>query len=378
MIADLHRKAARAMCLVATLAFASCAGDGTLGANPVQPVRGEAASAVNDIAAWREAVQLSALPGAGCFQAAYPSRRWSRIACAAPFAHRFFAPSARLRPHSVNGAEWNLQAPHGDTIASAIGSFPQANVTGEKSNSGSGSPTLSNAYTFQINSNFYNNPVACKGVPNCGSGWVQFVFTNPVTNPYGSPPQAGLTVWNIISPKPGTSIGTCPGGGPPYQGSCYQYGPAVLLSNQSISKNALQGMAIRGSSGTNGSGDPYLSVYLTTGKLTVGIEWANPQLSDLPQRWKSAQFNVLGHDGGSKAIFSPGTTITARLATQFASGSNAAPTCTPGASTTAETNNLPFVAAPPSKSVTYPSIVFKQSNAIAPGNASCLALPGYP
>jgi hypothetical protein len=380
VIVHLDRNAVRGICLVAALSLASCGGGSAFVSNGVQPAGNTQTAGV---AAWRTSLIRNPLPGAGCFKASYPSVTWSRTACSSSLERPSVTMAARFRPESMAGNEWNASAPRGDTITTAIGSFPYAYVTGEHSayySSCGSCRSGANYYGIQINTNVYPNPAACKGIANCTSGWVQFVYLNPVFDgSYGSPPRGALTIWNILLSKSGTMV--CPRGFSSSGSSatgCYLHSQAVLVPNQSIDKNGLEGITLQGMSGTSSSSGktPYLSAYLTFGKTTVGMQWPNPPLSDIASHWQSAQFNLMGHNGGSEAIFKKGSTLTARLETQFSSGAKTAPTCVPGRSTTAESNSLAFVAAPKLPQTTLPSIVFKESNVIPAGSLSCRALSG--
>jgi hypothetical protein len=60
---------------------------------------------------------------------------------------------------------------------------------------------------------------------------------------------------------------------------------------------------------------------------------------------------------------------------QTDTGNTSAPACDADSGTTGESSNLSFVTAPSPTELTYPSILFKESNVSGGGTASCDAIP---
>lgn len=155
---------------------------------------------------WRVSMAQVPLPKRGCFQAAYPNKEWREVACkAAP--NRPMPPKRGARPLVVgNSNDISAQAPTG-FIATAIGSFDTVtSVTSESGPIGNSGPSIANAYTLQLNMNFFNGAV-CSGaaVPANCSTWQQFVFEND-----GTSGDAFIQYWILKydNPCPPGNIGT--------------------------------------------------------------------------------------------------------------------------------------------------------------------------
>ena len=128
---------------------------------------------------WRVNIGQVVLPKNGCFTAAYPNNQWREVACVA--APDYPMPPRRgPRPLTVgNGDDVSPQAPSGN-ISTAIGSFDNlTNVTSESGQVNNTGPAVNNAYTLQLNTNFFASST-CSGaaVPANCLGWEQFVFEN--------------------------------------------------------------------------------------------------------------------------------------------------------------------------------------------------------
>jgi hypothetical protein len=288
---------------------------------------------------WREAIAHVPTPkDGGCFTASYPSLAWSKIACVE-------APDVPFIPKSDHtegaqtvgdGNDYAIQTKR--LISTAVGSFPK--VSGVKSEIGEGKK---NAYTLQLNSEFFNGPV-CAGAaqPKQCLSWLQYVY-------YASGRQKGLVFmqywlihWNTTCPARWRTLG----------GDCYTNSAAVPAPPEPISD--LGQMAITGSA-VDGGLDTTLftdgaNAYQTTGKDTV---------VDLAGAWNGAEFNVIGPGGGSEANFNPGSKMTVKIAVD--DGSTRRPTCLAHGGTTGETNNLTLGACK-AKAGDTPYIAFVQSN----------------
>ena len=127
---------------------------------------------------WQKAMAADFLPKKGCFQSSYPRMEWEEVPCitAPPYPQ---GPRRGSRPLTVgNGNSVSLQVLTG-FISFAVGFFES--VTGVTSETGpinSTGPSVANAYTLQLNTNFFAS-TACAGSPNPAClGWQQFVFAN--------------------------------------------------------------------------------------------------------------------------------------------------------------------------------------------------------
>jgi hypothetical protein len=119
-------------------------------------------------------------------------------------------------------------------------------------------------------------------------------------------------------------------------------------------------------------------VVLAVGTKMYGVKKIQGDgLTDLSENWKIAEFDVFGNAGGSEAIFNQGTSLTVSVEANT-SPYKAKPTCALSTSTTAESNNLTFVAPPPSPPLQeYPSIVYSESNPAPVGSTpACVPLSG--
>jgi hypothetical protein len=290
------------------------------------------------------------LPGSGCFTAAYPVTEWTEVACIA-------APSIPMTPRRGprplvigNGDDISAQAPSG-LISHGIGSFDSVTgVTSASSPIGAAGAPVANAYTLQLNTNYFAS-TACAASPNPAcEGWEQFVFFNNGTSGsafiqywllnYNTACQAG---WTQFSFAGSTDI------------YCYRNSTAVAVPNQPITNLAnmiLTGTVAAGSdSSTFSTG---ANMYAVT-----GIDAVNAAAG-----WTSAEFNVFGaggsSTGASELVFNAGSTIVPR--TRIFYGGTAAPNCL-AVGYTGETNNLNFGPTPPASSPPGPAVFFTESSA---------------
>jgi hypothetical protein len=288
-------------------------------------------------ATWREAISQMPTSQGGCFTAHYPSLAWSKAACVK-------APDVPLIPKTGHqsgtrtvgdGDDFAIQTK--TLISTGVGSFTK--VKGLTSETGGGQ---TNAYTLQLNSEFFNGPV-CAGaaVPSKCLTWLQYVY-------FGARGQSSVFMqywlinWNT----------TCPAGWNTFSGDCFKNSAAVSAPQEPITD--LSQMSITGSA-VNGGLDTTIfmdgaNAFKTTGQDTV---------VDLANAWNGAEFNVIGPGGGSEANFNTGTKLTVGIA--VTDGSTAKPKCLANAGTTGETNNLNLGACKAKASDT-PSISFVESN----------------
>jgi hypothetical protein len=287
---------------------------------------------------WRQALVRISLPANACFKANYPDAVWTRVACAAAPTRKYLPRSASLAAAgNTVGNGHDYAAVVVPLISSGTGSFPS--ITGLTSEKNDG---VSNEYSLQMNSNFFNGAV-CSGAKNPSSclAWQQFVYSNQ--NGAEAFMQYWLINWGTKCP---------PGAGWIKTGSdCYRNSAAVGVPRQSLSQ--LAKLSVTGSAVANGTDKMVLmtatSAYTTTGADSV------VQLADY---WTQSEYNVIGNGGGSEANFNTGTSITVQIALD--DGATAAPTCENNDGTTGETNNLTLGACKTFSGT--PTVSFVESN----------------
>jgi hypothetical protein len=312
-----------------------------------------AGPAVEPLTAWRRSMVRTLRPSKkGCFKTKYPDLQWTETNCIRP-------PSIPLRPHHGgasrrqtvgDGTDFSVQIP-GDAVTME-GSFDS--IIGLTSESGAGT---SNAYTLQLNSEFFPTTTCTGGQPGC-QGWEQFVFYNPVT----SESLAFIQYWMLDYGDPCPS-GWAPGGGTDcYRNSVY----GVVVPTQTIAP--LGQMTLTGVAPSGATDD---SVTLSIGTQLYSLT-GDAYFPDLAQHWGTSEFNVFGPGNSSQAQFNAGVTMVVRTA---ADSGVAAPSCVEEGFT-AETNNLTLMTVGAGQEDSaWPSIVFMQSNASGGTPATCAALP---
>jgi len=308
---------------------------------------------------WRISMAEVPLPKKGCFESSYPRKEWKEVPCTtAP--NIPMPPRQGARPFVVgNGDDIAAQAPTG-FISTAIGSFDTVtNVTSESGPIGNSGPAIANAYTLQLNTNFFTSTV-CAGSPNLGcQGWQQFVYGNDGSSGIGF-----IQYWLI---KYNT---TCPAGQGwnqfSFTGSTDIYcwknntGGAVGVPNQLITN--LGQLSLSGA--VSAAND---SVTVSTGGTVYAINGDNAV--NAAAGWQVAEFNIFGYGGnsagGGMASFNSGADVVAR--TRIIYGGTTPPPCV-AQGFTAETNNLSFGPTAPTASQPGPAVIFRES--IAGGAAS--------
>ena len=320
---------------------------------------------------WRTSMTQVPLPKKGCFQSSYPSKEWREVQCSRTKVAYPMPPRSGPRPQIVgNRDDLSAHAPFG-FISSATGSFDTVSgVTSESGKIANSGPSVANAYTLQLNTNFIRG---CAGSPNpdC-TAWEQFVYEN---NPSVS--RAFIQYWLIQYNT------NCPAGAGWQQqvvkgipgincvilnnslGPVNVTDPQGSMINQPITN--LSQLSLNGS--VDASGDRLTFFVGTTAFATAGD---NP--IDLAGGWRTAEFNVFGDggnsDGGSQANFNTGATIIPRTRISYGGSGTGPPTCR-AEGFTAETNNLSFAPTAPSASGPGPALLFSESS--AGGLANCAA-----
>jgi hypothetical protein len=284
---------------------------------------------------WRAAITNAAVPGQGCFAAAYPAIRWHRVACVDAPARPFLPAQG---PHGfVVGNGNDFAAETTTPISSAVGSFPSIKGLTEENNDGD-----ADTYSLQLNSSYYVAPV-CQGAkdPSQCRAWMQYVYSN---NSPGSG-SGFMEIWLI-------NYGSkCPAGWGPYATDCYYNSQAVNVPNQSLaglSDIEVSGAAVAGGDDT---------VKITAAKEAYAVTMPDSMI-DLAGNWTTAEYNIFGDGGGSEAVFNTGTTIKVKI--RLHDGSTNAPSCiTDGF--TLESNNLGLNTCKAAGGKT-PSITFSESD----------------
>jgi hypothetical protein len=295
---------------------------------------------------WRKAIVRTRRPNKGCFVATYPETKWREVPCATP-PNRPYPPRQGLRPQTVgSGIDFSGQVT--TNTSQAEGSFDS--VSGVTSEMGNG---IADSYSLQLNTNFFTTTACSGGTNNC-QGWEQFVFS--------SSGYLLIEYWLLHYENP------CPAGWNTYGVSCWRNGGSALVTPaQTI--GVLGQMKLDGAvAGVNGPTD---SITLSIGNTVYSAPGDN-YFPDLTNGWRLSEFNVFGDCCNSEATFNPGSTIVVRTAVN--SGTPAmAPTCQLEGYT-GETNNLTLMDTPAMQpDVTWPSIVFTQSNAGSPVLPTCAA-----
>ena len=322
--------------------------------------------------AWHKSMLAVPLPKKGCFRGAYPNMGWQEIPCVATPSYPQ-PPRHGARPLVVgNSDDVSAQAPTG-FISQVAGSFPTVtNVTSESGPIGNTGPSVANAYTLQINTNFLPSNVSCAGSPNpmC-QGWEQFVFEND-----GSAASAYIQYWLI------KYNATCPTTASwnqfSFTGSTDIYcwkddsmGAVPVSPPEPITNLA----NLRLTAAVSASGD---SVTLFDANSGMMYPVTGDNAVNAAAGWQYAEFNVFGDggnsSGGGQASFNSGSTIVPR--TEITYGGTAAPICS-AQGFTAETNNLSFGPGAPTPSPPGPAILFTESIAGgAPSNCAAATAVG--
>src|SRR5262245_29847545 len=128
---------------------------------------------------WSLSMMKKPAPPKGCFTAAYPRTEWQAVQCR-PAPNIPMIPRHGPRPFVIgNNNDISAKAPSG-FITQAIGHFDTVtNVTSASGPIGNTGPSVNNAYTLQINADFFTSAAACTGSPNPNcQAWEQWVFAN--------------------------------------------------------------------------------------------------------------------------------------------------------------------------------------------------------
>ncbi len=301
---------------------------------------------------WALSMHKKAAPKKGCFTATYPDTEWKEVPCGP--AHNIpMIPRHGPRPFVVgNSNDVSAGAPSG-FISQVIGHFENiSNVTSESGPIGNSGPSITNAYTLQINMNQFTSTV-CSGSPNPNcKGWEQFVYEND-----GSSGAAYIQYWLI------KYNATCPAGQNwnqfSFNGSTDIYcwknnsGGVVTVPNQPITN--ITNWIFSGT--VSATSD---SVTMTVGGTAHTRNGDNAV--NAANGWTTAEFNLFGDggnsSGGGTASFNSGASVNTR--TEIIYGGTSAPNCV-AAGFTAEKNNLSFGPTAPAATAPGPAVIFEES-----------------
>jgi hypothetical protein len=305
---------------------------------------------------WQRAMSQVPVPKKGCFNATYPSLEWHEVPCGAPSEYPN-APASGPRPNIVgNGNDISAQVT-GPNITSAIGTFDNVTPAGVTlSGPWGGNPNSADAFTLQINSQFFNTPACAGGQAGC-LGWQQFIYSQ---NQCGGP-CVFMEYW-LIGYGP-----ACPAG------SWIQSGNSCWFNSTSTVAAAVPAAQLQNITLTGTAGAVNDSVVLTTTGGTATATAADNVVS-LSTQWDTAEFNIFGDCCSSQVNFSAGAQVVAR--TRVINGTSNAPNCV-AQGFTAETNNLSFGPAAPAASAPGPAVIFTASIAGgAPSNCAAATTVG--
>jgi hypothetical protein len=298
-------------------------------------------------AQWRAALAHVAAPGSGCYHASYPALRWQAAKCTV-------APDIRLAPKPVVGDGNDYSAVVTGLISQATGTFTNVSpgIT-ERGKVGGVRANRANAFSLQLNSQFFTGSPECAGAsdPSSCQAWQQFVYTYQEKTGF-----IFMQYWLI------DYAATCPKGWFTYSTDCYSNSPSAQLPGGYITAADLAGtqMVASASSSTDG-----VSLSDNGGQATMVTN--RDSKVDLSQFWNTTEWGVFGDGGGTQALFNTGASLEA--VTALTATSHAAPTCVVEGFT-GETNNLKLAKTPSIGHQPSPTMA-SQQNQSNPGRSSC-------
>jgi hypothetical protein len=282
-------------------------------------------------AQWQGEIANVPTPGHGCYHASYPALQWQATAC-------LVAPNLPFAPHlptqavaaAVVGDGNDYAAEVTGTLSKATGTFTHVTpgIT-EKGKVGNAGPNLANAFSLQLNSDFFSDPPACSGaaVPSSCSGWQQFIYAFHYS---GDTNVVFMQYWLLNYNT------TCPVGWHTYVTGhdtfCYANSPATSygsLPAANLGQATLVGQAASG-------GNDTVTLSSPSGASSVSN---SDSMVDLSAYWNATEWGVFGDAGGGQAKFVANSKL--EPVTTLKGTSSSAPTCVVDGFT-GETNNLSF------------------------------------
>jgi hypothetical protein len=309
-------------------------------------------------AAWQADISNVQAPGSGCYRAAYPTLQWHAVKCvAAPKLPLVPAPSKSARhagPAAVgDGTDYSAQV--SGLISKGTGTFTNVSsgIT-EKGQIGGTGGQVANAFSLQLNTQFFTGSPACSGSsdPSNCQAWQQFVYTYQNSSIGYIFMQYWLIDYNA----------TCPSGWFTYSTDCYTNSAAKQVTT--VTAKQLASVKLSGTAKAGGKD----SVSLSVGSGTATLVNSKDSKIHLAKFWNTTEWGVFGDGSGGAANFSANASLEAQTALTASSG-NKAPTCVKEGFT-GETNNLKLAKTPALGSQPSPTIGSKQTNGTA-GTASC-------
>ncbi len=310
-------------------------------------------------AQWQAAIAQVPARGGGCYHASYPALQWHAVTCAvAPKWPAAPAPPSRsaTRPAAAkvgNGHDYSAQV--SGLISQATGTFHGVSpkkIT-EKGKVGNAGSEVANAFSLQLNTQFFSGSPACAGSgdPAKCLAWQQFVYAKS-----GGVGEVFMQYWLI------SYDATCPAGWFTYSSDCYTNSNASTLNSPLTAKD-LATLKLSGSATSGGNDEVSLSI----GSGQASLVTNNDSELDLASFWNTTEWGVFGDGGGGEAYFGTGTTLKAQTA--LTATSSSAPTCIEEGFT-GETSNLKLASTPALGSEPSPTMASKQTNGTS-GTASC-------
>ena len=309
-------------------------------------------------AQWQAAIARLRQPGSGCYHASYPVLRWHAVKCVTapkvPLAPTPLATSGRRGGPETVGDGTDYSAVVSGLISKAVGTFTNVSsgITEKGQNGGEGGQ-VSNAFSLQLNSQFFTGSPACakSGDPSDCLAWQQFVYTYDSR----SSGEIFMQYWLI------NYDATCPSGWFTYSSDCYTNSNAAGVSVLTAAELATVKLTASAASGGNDG------VSLSVGSGSATSVTNSDTKVDLAANWNTAEWGVYGDGGGSAANFGSNTTLEAQ--TVLTATSNSAPSCVEEGFT-GETNNLKLTTTPALGTESSPTMATKQTNGTS-GTASC-------
>ena len=329
-----------------------CAGVLALTALAAASVSAGSASAatqqVRTKAEWQAALAQVRAPGSGCHSASYPSLQWHAVRCVT-------ARNWRLAPSKVgNGVDYSAQVP--GTISKATGTFKDVSSgISEKGQVDATGPKIANAFSLQLNTEFFSGSPACSGSsdPSSCLAWQQFLYVYDGCT--GGANCIFMQYW-LINYK-----ATCPPGWVTFSKDCYTNSNAAAVST--VTAKDLASISFYGSAAKGGKDDVSLSIGSGKATLVTGPD----SMVDLAPHWNTTEWGVFGDAGGGEAFFNANKTVEAQTALKATSSS--APACVKEGFT-GETNNLKLASTPALGSESLPTMASRQTDGTT-GTASC-------
>lgn len=243
-----------AMSVMALVGAFAC-GDGLDGRDAA--ARNLVAEPPSSMEAWHGAMLKKNVPHHGCFSAHYPIAVWQESTCVTvpPIPH--LRPLDRPRDHLVgNGTDF--LATTSTSIGSILGYFPATSGISSEADTGS------DVFTFQANSNLFQNAntqALCNGGANAAGcrGWQQFVYENNASVFTGVYIQYWLRFYQVDQTHP------CPNGWTTYTGNggeCYRNGPGMGMAAVAAA-NAMANLRLGGWFSATGVGGSQDFVYVS-------------------------------------------------------------------------------------------------------------------